>query len=343
LLTDTLKTLCALPGVSSREDKVRDYIKAQVSPYADSVRVDAMGNLIVHKKGRVPGRKKLMLAAHMDEVGLIIHTVTDEGYLKFYTVGGIDRRVLLGKNVLVGEKAVPGIIGLKAYHLTTAEEEKSVPKLKDLSIDIGAASKEEALALVSPGDIAVFDADVLTFGHGLLKAKAIDDRIGCAVMVELLKEDLPQDVTFAFTVQEEVGTRGAFGAAFSVTPDIALVLEGTTAADLPDMEQRQRVCSPGKGPVVPYMDGGTVYDRELFDLIRSLAEENGIPWQTKEYVSGGTDAGAIQKSKAGVRVAAISAAVRYLHTPASVASLTDCAYILALSRLFLRAVAAMEP
>jgi endoglucanase len=276
-------------------------------------------------------------------VGLIIHTVTDEGYLKFYTVGGIDRRVLLGKNVLVGEKAVPGIIGLKAYHLTTAEEEKSVPKLKDLSIDIGAASKEEALALVSPGDIAVFDADVLTFGHGLLKAKAIDDRIGCAVMVELLKEDLPQDVTFAFTVQEEVGTRGAFGAAFSVTPDIALVLEGTTAADLPDMAQRQRVCSPGKGPVVPYMDGGTVYDRELFDLLRSLAEENGIPWQTKEYVSGGTDAGAIQKSKAGVRVAAISAAVRYLHTPASVASLTDCAYILALARLFLRAVAAMEP
>jgi endoglucanase len=344
LLTNTLKTLCAIPGVSGREEKVRDYIKDQASYYADSVRVDAMGNLIVYKKGRIPGSKKLMLAAHMDEVGLIIHSVTDEGYLKFYTVGGIDRRVLLWKNLLVGEKAVPGFVGLKAYHLTTVEEGKSIPKMRDLVIDIGATSKEEALAQVSPGDVAVFDTDVLTFGHGnrLLKARAIDDRIGCAIMVELMKEDLPQDVTFVFTVQEEVGTRGAFGAAFSVTPDIALVLEGTTAADLPDMEQRQRVCSPGKGPVVPYMDGGTVYDRELFDLIRSLAEENGIPWQTKEYVSGGTDAGAIQRSREGVRVAAISAAVRYLHTTASVASLTDCAYILNLTRLFLRAVADMK-
>ena len=150
------------------------------------------------------------------------------------------------------------------------------------------------------------------------------------------------DCTFVFTVQEEVGTRGAFGAAFSVTPDIALVLEGTTAADLPDMEGRQRVCAPGKGPVIPYMDGGTVYDRGLFELLRTLAQENDIPWQTKEYLSGGTDAAAIQRSKAGVRVGAISAAVRYLHTPSSVVSLEDCQHILTLARLFLSAVAAME-
>ena len=191
-------------------------------------------------------------------------------------------------------------------------------------------------------DVAVFDSDIVEFGHGLIKAKAIDDRIGCAVMVELLKEYLPMDVTFVFTVQEEVGTRGAFGAAFSVTPDIALVLEGTTAADLPDMPDRQKVCGPSKGPVIPFMDGSTVYDRELFELLRSLAEENQIPWQTKEYISGGTDAGAIQRSKEGVRVAAISAAVRYLHTPSSVASLEDCKNILVLARLFLQAVSTME-
>ena len=191
-------------------------------------------------------------------------------------------------------------------------------------------------------DVAVFDSDIVEFGHGLIKAKAIDDRIGCAVMVELLKEYLPMDVTFVFTVQEEVGTRGAFGAAFSVTPDIALVLEGTTAADLPNMPDRQQVCGPGKGPVIPFMDGSTVYDRELFELLRSLAEENQIPWQTKEYISGGTDAGAIQRSKEGVRVAAISAAVRYLHTPSSVASLEDCKNILVLARLFLQAVSTME-
>ena len=183
---------------------------------------------------------------------------------------------------------------------------------------------------------------MLTFGNGFLKAKAIDDRIGCAVMVELMKRELPMDCTFVFTVQEEVGTRGAFGAAFSVKPDIALVLEGTTAADLPFMPAHQRVCGPGKGPVVPYMDGGTVYDRGLFQLLRELAVKHNIPWQTKEYVSGGTDAGAIQRSREGVRVAAISAAVRYLHTPSSVASLADFDNILRLAELFIAAVAEME-
>lgn len=342
MLIDTLKELCALPGVSSHEDQVRDYIRTQAAPYADSIRVDTMGNLIIEKKAVSQEQKKLMLAAHMDEVGLMIHTITEDGYLKFSTVGGIDRRVLIGKRVLVGEKKLPGVIGLKAYHLTDAKEEKSVPKLREFYIDIGAKDGEEAKAYVSPGDAAVFDTDVLEFGNGFLKAKAIDDRVGCAIMVELLKEPLPMDCTLAFTVQEEVGTRGAFGAAFSVTPDIALVLEGTTAADLPAMAEYQRVCTPGKGPVVPYMDGGTIYDRELFELLRSLAEENDLPWQTKEYISGGTDAGAIQRSKKGVRVAAISAAVRYLHTPSSVASLEDCRNMLTLARLFLTAVSTME-
>jgi len=342
LLIDTLKTLCALPGVSSHEDAVREYVREQVSPFADGIRADNMGCLIVEKKGKIPGRKKLMLCAHMDEVGLMVHTITDEGYLKFYTVGGIDRRVLLGKRVLVGEKQIPGVIGLKAYHLTTAEEEKKVPKLKEFYIDIGAKNGEEARKYVRLGDVAVFDSDVVEFGNGFLKAKAIDDRIGCAVMVELLREALPIDCTFVFNVQEEVGTRGAFGSAFSVKPEIALVLEGTTAADLPTMEERLRVCSPGKGPVIPYMDGGTVYDRTLFELLRQLAEENRIPWQTKEYISGGTDASAIQKSREGVRVGAISAAVRYLHTPSSVASIEDCENILKLARSFIQAVSVME-
>ena len=342
MLIDTLKTLCALPGVSSHEDAIRDYIRQEITPWVHRIRTDAMGNLIAEKRGDKPGKLKLMLAAHMDEVGLMIHTITDEGYLKFSAVGGIDRRVLIGKRVLVGEKAIPGVIGLKAYHLTSAEEEKQIPRLKEFYIDIGAKDGEDAKTWVRPGDIAVFDGDVLTFGNGLLKAKAIDDRIGCAVMIELIKHTLPLDCTFVFTVQEEVGTRGAFGAAFSVKPDIALVLEGTTAADLPTMSGHLRVCAPGRGPVIPYMDGGTVYNRELFQLLRTLAETHNIPWQTKEYVSGGTDAGAIQRSRDGVRVAAISAAVRYLHTPSSVAAVADFDYILKLTELFISAVAAME-
>lgn len=148
------------------------------------------------------------------------------------------------------------------------------------------------------------------------------------------------DVTFAFTAQEEVGTRGAFGAAFSVSPEIALVLETTTAADLPNVEEHRKVCAPGKGPVISYMDGGTIYDRGLFEDLRRLAEENQIPWQTKEYIAGGNDARSIQRSKAGVRVAAVSAAVRYLHAPASVGSVADFENMLKLARLFVADVAA---
>ena len=159
-------------------------------------------------------------------------------------------------------------------------------------------------------------------------------------MLELLREDLPLDVVFAFTAQEEVGTRGAFGAAFSVTPEVALVLETTTPADLPEIEGARRVCAPGMGPVISYMDGGTIYDRGLFETLRRLAEDNRIPWQTKEYIAGGNDARTIQRTKSGVRVAALSAAVRYLHAPASVGSISDFENMLKLTRLFLREMAA---
>ena len=338
-MIETLKTLCALSGVSSWEDEVRSYIRRRVEPYADQVRVDALGNLIVFKRGIKPAGNRLMVCAHMDEVGLMVKSVTDEGYLKFDCVGGIDRRVLLGKRVAVGQGKIPGIIGLKAIHLTTAEERKKVPKLTELYIDIGARDKEEALAQVEPGDVCSFVSDAVEFGDGMLKAKAIDDRVGCAVMVKRLEEELPMDCTFAFTVMEEVGTRGAFGAAFGLTPETALVLEGTTAADVPALEPDRQVCWPGKGPVLSWMDNGTIYDRELFERLRELAEQNGIPWQMKHYLSGGTDARTIQRTKAGVRVAGISAAVRYLHAPSSVCSISDAKQMLQLARAFIRAMA----
>lgn len=339
MLLDTLKELCALSGPSSYEGPVRDYLMARAKAAGAACRVDSMGNLICEKKGAKPAPNKLMLAAHMDEVGLIVRRITDDGYIKFACLGGIDRRVLIGKPVFLGKDRAPGVIGLKAIHLTTAEERKKVPKLEELFIDVGASGREEAERLTHIGDYAVFSDSITEFGNKMLKAKAIDDRIGCAVMIELLERELPIDVTFAFTVQEEVGTRGAFGAAFSVTPEIALILEGTTAADSPTTDVHRRVCYPGRGPVVPYMDGGTVYDRALFVLLRDLAEEGNIPWQTKEYISGGTDAKAIQRTKAGVRVAAVSAAVRYLHSPSSIASITDFEHIETLALRFIQAVA----
>ena len=339
-MLNILKELCRLNGVSGNEDEVRRYIEEKAAPYADSVRTDAMGNLIAFKKGKRPAGDRLMLAAHMDEVGVIVTRITDEGFLKFAFVGGVDRRVAIGKPVVIGHNKIPGVIGLKAVHLVSREERKKVPKTESLYIDIGAKDRQSAEKLVELGDYGAFVCQPEEFGEGLFKARAIDDRVGCAIMLKLLEEDLPLDVTFAFTAQEEVGTRGAFGAAFSVTPEIALVLETTTAADLPGVEAHRRVCYPGRGPVISYMDGGTIYDRELFETLRRLSEENGIPWQTKEYIAGGNDARTIQRSKAGVRVAALSAATRYLHAPAGVGSIADFENMLKLTRLFLEEMAA---
>ena len=334
-MLELLKELCRLNGVSGAEDPVRNFIQTQAQPYADSLRSDALGNLIVFKRGKKSTGNKLLLAAHMDEVGVIVTRITEEGFLKFDFVGGVDRRVAIGKPVVLGENEIPGLIGLKAIHLVSREEEAKVPTTDALYIDIGAKDREEAEKLVPPGTYGSFVGPPQEFGQGFLKAKAIDDRIGCAIMLELLKEDLPLDVTFAFTAQEEVGTRGAFGSAFSVSPEVALVLETTTAADLPGVEGARRVCAPGKGPVISYMDGATIYDRDLFENLRRLAEEHGIPWQTKEYIAGGNDARTIQRSRSGVRVAALSAAVRYLHAPATVGSLADFENMWKLTRLFL--------
>ena len=333
-----LKELCLLSGPSSFEAPVRAFIEQKAKKYADSVRTDTLGNLIVYKKGNKTGGPKLVLTAHMDEVGFIVRKIEDNGLLKIAPVGGIDRRVAIGRKVLVGEKQIPGVVGLKAIHLTTAEERKNAPKISEMYVDIGAADAAEAKEQTCIGDYAVFESDCIDFGSGCVKAKAIDDRVGCAVMLNLLEEELPMDVSFVFSVMEEVGCRGAFGAAFSEKPDLALVLEGTTAADLPTVAEGKKVTRLGNGPVLGRMDRGTIYDNGLFETLRGLAEENGIPWQIKEYISGGTDAQAIQRSREGVRVACISAPIRYLHASACVANKKDIDNCLKLARLFVKKI-----
>ncbi len=333
-MTEVLKELCLIPGVSGREERVREYIKAKAEPYASEIITDNLGNLLVYVKGRKKPGKKIMLAAHMDEVGLIITYITDDGYLKFDFVGSVDRRVALGKRVHIGDNMIPGVIGLKPPHLSGPDEKNRIPKVSELYIDIGAESREQAERLARPGDVGCFDLSVREFGDGFIRAKAIDDRIGCAALLELMK-DMPADAWLAFTAQEEVGTRGSLVAANRLRPDIALVFEGTTAADLPSQTGGARVCAPGLGPVVPFMDNGTITDRGLFKDITSVADANGIPWQTKTYISGGTDAAAIQRSGSGVRVAGIAAAVRYIHSPSCVACMRDLESIVRLARLYL--------
>jgi len=233
---------------------------------------------------------------------------------------------------------VRGIIGIKAYHHVSKDEEKSVPKRDELYIDIGAKSKDGAKELVSLGDVAVFDDSVLEFGEGYLKAKAIDDRVGCAAMIKLLESELPCDCTFAFTVQEEVGTRGAKIVSTRVNPDIAIVLEGTTAADLPEIPEGKRICALGNGLVIPFMDKGTIYSRGLYKMVTELAEANGIKWQTKTTIAGGTDASAIQRSGNGVDTIAISAPMRNIHSPSCIAKISDFETMPHLVKLLLEAL-----
>lgn len=330
-MLESLKRLCALPGVSGWEDAVRDAILLQAMDWAERIETDAMGNLYAFKRGRKALSRPVMLAAHMDEVGLIITGYREDGSLRFQFVGGMDRRVVLGKRVYIGPEHVPGVIGLKAIHLVPKKERETVvPKLDELYVDIGAENEDEARSLVKLGDRGVFDGGVVEFGDGFIKAKALDDRVGCAVLLELLKRELPTDVCCVFSVQEEVGCRGAITAANKVRPSIALVLEGTTAADIGGVEEGKQVCRLGKGVVIPFMDGGTIYAPSLYRKAVESAEKRGISWQTKEMVAGGTDASAIQRSGEGVRVLTLSAPLRNIHSPASVGHSAD---ILALPEL----------
>lgn len=332
-MIELMKELCSLPGPSGCEDAVRAFVLKRVKPFADEIRTDAIGNVMVFRKGRKALDRPVAVCAHMDEVGVIIKKITEDGMLKFGFVGGVDPRVVIGRPVRFGD--VPGVIGIKAVHLTTAAERRTMPKTKNLYIDIGATSRAAAEKLVSLGDYGVFDSAVVEFGDGLIKAKAIDDRVGCAALLRLLEDEPPVDTWFCFTVQEETGLRGAASMAFALDPGFAMVLEGTTAADLAEVKGADAVCRVRGGVVLPFMDGATIYDAALFELLRDACIRRGIPWQTKTRVAGGTDAGRIHRSRAGVRVCAAAAPVRYIHSPSSVAAKADCEAVLAAARAFL--------
>mgnify|MGYP002542161238 FL=1 len=322
-MIEQVKRLCALDGVSGHEQEICRYLCEQLaaSPAEMEVVCDPLGNLLARVKGKRRAEKQVMFAAHMDEVGLIITGITPEGFLRFTTVGGIDPAVLYGHRVRVN--GCSGVIGGKAVHMCTAEEKTRLPEISHMLIDIGAENEAAAAELVSPGDVAAFDGAFRELPGDLLQAKALDDRAGCALLLELVRSVPECDITLAFTVQEEIGLRGAKTAAFAIKPDIAVVVDATTAADIAGVKGDKRVCCIGSGPVVSFMDKRTLYDKPLYDWIRCQAEEEGIPAQTKSLVAGGNDAGAIQLAGSGARVAAVSLPCRYLHSPACVLSRAD--------------------
>lgn len=320
-----LKELTALPGISGQEGDVRAYIRSVVeqSPNPVEMTVAPLGNLLVRVTGAARATKTVLFEAHMDEVGLIVTGITDDGYLRFAAVGGIDDKVLAGRCVTVNGHT--GVIGCKAVHHCDKEERGKPIPAASLLIDIGADSREQAAAVAAPGDAVIFDSAFTPFAGGRFKAKALDDRVGCALLLSLLEKPLPYDLALAFTVQEEVGLRGAATAAYTLRPDISVTVEATTASDIVGTPAGKEVCRVGGGAVLSFMDGRTMYDKALYDEIMTLSAARGIPVQPKTAVAGGNDAGAIQTAAGGARVAAVSLPCRYIHSPCCVLDEADVA------------------
>jgi putative aminopeptidase FrvX len=332
-----LKQLSEAVGVSGHEDEVRQVVIDAIANQVDEYQVDSIGNVIALKRSDGTSDLKVMVAAHMDEVGFMISQIEESGLLRFFKVGGLDDRVLPAKMVWIGDKKVPGAIGTKPVHLTERNERKKAIEYKQMTIDIGASSKAGAEKFVQRGDYATFAVEFVELdpegkSWRTVKGKAFDDRVGCAVLIELLAAQYPVDLYAVFTVQEEVGLRGAQVAAFAVDPDLAFALEGTGANEIPTKKDVSPSTRLGHGPAITLMDRSFIADRRLVRLLIDTAEELGIPYQIKQPGIGGTDAGAIHRTKEGVPSVTVAVPCRYIHSPAAILSLDDFDHTVQLMR-----------
>ena len=335
-----IKELCLAFGPTGCEEPVAELIEKKLEALHVPFMRDRMGNVIARLRfGKADGgaesleRQRIMVSAHMDEVGFMITEVDGDGDLRIDTVGGIDGSVMAGRRVLVGDgkRHMSGLIASTAIHHKKKDERSKAEKLEKLYIDIGATDREEASGYAGVGSFATFDSEFYTFGKGdsFIKSKALDDRMGCAAMLEVIEslagEELyvDADVYFCFTVREEIGLSGALCAANLIRPHLAIVLETTAVGDIEGASPEKRVAELGEGVCVSLMDRSTIYGRAETDLALRVAKEEGIALQVKKYVSGGNDAGSIHKSGGGVRTVALSVPTRYLHSPACVANIED--------------------
>ena len=317
-----LEELTNANGVSGNEGEVRDIIRRHVTPFADEIKVDAMGNLLVTKHARVAKPIRVMLDAHMDEVGFMMVEEDGDGLFEFEKVGGGDQRQFVSKSVVVGNDKLPGVIGSKPIHLMEAEEVHSVIPQGSMRIDLGPAAKGK----VKRGDYAAYATRFLRSGNALF-AKALDDRLGCATLIELLKT-APAHVELlaAFTVQEEVGLRGAHIAAYDFQPEVVIAVDSTPAVDFqrPDgSENTQYNCKLGAGPALYLVDAGTISDPRLVRFLSQVAEKNGIPLQYRQPGGGGTNAGALHKTGRGTPAVSVSVPGRFAHTAVMLSLISD--------------------
>lgn len=332
-----LKKLTEIHGVSGDEKDVRDFILKEIKPFVDDIKIDSLGNLIATKKGK-KDYPSIMLSAHMDEVGMMVKAIDDNGFIKFLPVGGMDDRIFVSKVVEIGKNRIKGVIGAKAIHLQETDERNKALKYKQLYIDIGVQSKSEAEKLITIGDYISFATEYIEFGNHLIKAKALDDRVGCAIIMEILKKTYDSTIYGVFSVQEEVGLRGAGVAAYRLNPDIAVVLEGTTCYDVTDIEEPYYATRLGDGPALSIVDRVSYFDKNLLKKLLEIADKNDIKVQFKQTTKGGNDAGRIHLTREGIPSASISVPCRYLHSPVSVIHKDDFTSTLKLVTLFLEQV-----
>ena len=333
-LMKTGMALCDLDGCSGYEDGVRLEIRKMVEPYAETVIEANIGNLLVFVKGRESRPAPVLLCAHTDEVGAIVFRVSQEGLLYIKQIGYMDPRIFLGKRVHVGENGILGVVGAKAIQLCSSVEKNRAPGMTEIYVDIGATSKADALRYVQIGDQVAFAGESTCFGNQRFMAKAIDDRLLCAVLVELLKKPLPYDTWFAFTHGEEDGLRGASAMTERIKPKYAMVLEGTTAADFPGVEPHLCSTRQTAGAVVSLVDRGTFYNEKVIQKMTTAANQKGILWQYRTTINGRTDSGGISVRNGGTTTFGVSIPTRYGHSQVSHVYWPDVEQVAAMAELF---------
>jgi len=326
-LVDVLEKLSNACGVAGREEEIRDLMKKLLEPNVDEIKEDKLGNVIGVKKGKKDA-PTIMLAAHMDEIGLMVKNITKEGFLQFAKIGGIDDRILIAQKVIVHTDKGPiaGIVGSKPPHILKEEEKKKVIEADELFIDIGADDQKDAQKMgIRVGDAVSFDIKFTKVGKDAVLGKAFDDRVGCAALIETMRRLPKVDSTIyaTGTVQEEVGLRGATIAAFQIYPDLGIALDVTVAGDTPGVKEVEAPVKMRKGPTLTVADIGLITHPKVLKLFIDSAEENKIPYQLETGMRGTTDASKIALTKEGVPSGVISIPTRYIHSPASMLSLED--------------------
>jgi len=315
-MKDLIKKLVETTGPSGYEAQIRAVVREEVEPYADELRVDAMGNLIVRKGQRGPNGMKIMLAAHIDEIGIIVTHVDEDGFVRFITLGGVRPHTCVGGRV----RFLNGVCGV--INMEPPDDMTKLPTFEQLYIDLGLSSNQDAPVKV--GDVAAFDRPFLDLGDRVV-AKSLDDRIGAAVLIEALRQlkETPHELYFVFSVQEEVGVRGATAAAFGVDPDLGLAVDVTGTGDTPRRAKLRMQVSLGKGPAIKVRDGGMLADPKVIDWMVRTAEQNSLPYQLEILEGGSTDARAMQLTRAGVHAGCLSIPSRYIHSPSEMVDYND--------------------